>query len=62
MNWHLYLTPRNRGSPAFGLFLGVAAIVRLIMNRRQIGAALARAGQRLFSPVGFFGLVIVVFR
>jgi hypothetical protein len=61
MDWQLYLTPWNRGSTAFGLFLGVAAMVSLIMNRHRIGAALASAGHRLFSPVGFFGLVIVVF-
>ena len=47
--WHLWL------------LLGIAAIVSLVVNRRKIGAALVKAAQRLFSPVGFFGLVIVVF-
>jgi len=41
--------------------IGVATIVSLAVNRRSIGAALAKASIRLFSPIGFFGLVIVVF-
>ena len=61
MDWQSFLSPWNIGGGIFGLLLGTAAIVSLVVNRRQIGAAFAKSAQRLFSPVGFFGLVIVVF-
>lgn len=61
MDWQSFLSPWNIGGGIFGLLLGIAAIVSLVANRRPIGAAFAKAAQRLFSPVGFFGLVIVVF-
>ncbi len=61
MDWQSFLSPWNIGGGLFGLLLGVAALVALVANRSQIGAALVKAAQRLFSPVGFFGLVIVVF-
>lgn len=55
------LTPWNIGGGLCGLLLGVALLVSLVLHRRQIGRALAHAGARLFAPVGFFGLVMVVF-
>lgn len=61
MDWQRYLTPWNIGGAVFGVVLGAAAIVSLVMNRHQLGTAFSKAAQRLFSPVGFFGLVIVVF-
>lgn len=61
MDWQSFLSPWNIGGGLFGLLLGIATIVSLVANRRQIGAALVKAAQRLFSPVGFFGLVILIF-
>lgn len=61
MDWQLYLTPWTIGGAAFGVVLGAAAIVSLALNRHLIAMALSKAAQRLISPVGFFGLVIVVF-
>lgn len=61
MNWQSVLTPWNIGGGLFGLLLAAAVIVSLVLHHRQIAAALLNVGQRLFSPVGFFGLVIVVF-
>lgn len=61
MEWQSFLSPWNIGGGLFGLLLGIAALVGLVASRRHIGVAFAKASQRLFSPVGFFGLVIVVF-
>ena len=43
MDWQSYLTPWTIGSAVFGLVLGVAALVGLILNRHQIGGAIAKA-------------------
>jgi hypothetical protein len=61
MDWQTLLSPWNIGSSVFGLLLSIAALVALVIHRRQIGIAIAQGAQRLFSPIGFFGLVIVVF-
>ena len=61
MDFSSYLTPWNIGSGLFGVVIGLAMIVSLVLNRQQIGTALTKASARLFSPVGFFSLVIVVF-
>lgn len=61
MDWRSLLTPWNIGGGLFGLLLGMATLVSLIANRRLIGTTFVKVTQRLFSPIGFFGLVIVVF-
>lgn len=61
MDWQSLLSPWTIGGGLFGLVLALAALLGLLAARRQIGAAVRQATQRLFSPVGFFGLVIVVF-
>ena len=50
MDWQSFLSPWNIGGGIFGLLLGIAAIVSLVVNRRQIGAALAESSAApLFS-------------
>jgi hypothetical protein len=61
MDWHLLLTPWNLCSGLFGLTLGITVLATVLVHRRQIGAALLNAARWLFSPVGFFSLVIIVF-
>jgi len=61
MDWSSSLTPWNIGSGLFGLAMSIAMLVSLVRNRQRIGMALTKASARLFSPVGFFSLVIVVF-
>ncbi len=61
MDWQTYLTPWTLGGGVCGFLLAVAGIVALAMSRRQISAALATTIRHLFTPVGFFGLVIMVF-
>lgn len=54
-------TPWNLAGAACGLIVGVALVLSTVLHRRQIGAVVVTLSKRLFSPVGFFGLVIVVF-
>jgi hypothetical protein len=61
MDIQAYLTPWNIGGGVAGLVLSVGTILSVVRNRRQIGAALVKMGTRLFSHIGFFSLVIVVF-
>lgn len=61
MSWQAALSPWNIGGGLCGLLLGSAILVSLIANHRRISASLGGMVQRLFSPVGFFGLVILVF-
>jgi hypothetical protein len=55
------LQPDIIASAAAGLVVGLALVVAMIRTRHQIGNALARIGRLLFSQIGFFGLVMVVF-
>lgn len=61
MDWRVLLSPWTIGGGFFGLFLGIATVVGFVLHRHQISVILAKAIQRAFSPVGFFGLVILVF-
>jgi hypothetical protein len=54
-------TPWAIGGAVAGLVLSVAAIVGLVLNRRHIGTALKKAVASLFSQIGFFSVVIIVF-
>lgn len=55
------LSPGLVGGAVAGLVLSLAAMLSLILGRRQLGATLRSVGARLFSQVGFFSIVIVVF-
>jgi hypothetical protein len=61
MDLQTYVTPENIGGAVAGLVFSGAALVGLIVNRRQVGVAIIRMSTRLFSQIGFFSLVIVVF-
>ncbi len=61
METQAYLTPWNIGGGVAGFVLSVGTLISLVRNRRHVGTALARMGTRLFSQIGFFSLVIVVF-
>ncbi|HEU5384239.1 MAG TPA: helix-turn-helix domain-containing protein [Ktedonobacteraceae bacterium] len=56
-----YLTPWSIGGAVAGLVFSVAAIISLVTNRRHVGAALKQIVSSLFSQIGFFSIVIIVF-
>ncbi|HEU5380009.1 MAG TPA: hypothetical protein VFV38_31690, partial [Ktedonobacteraceae bacterium] len=56
-----YLTPWTIGGAVAGLVFSIAAICGLVMNRRHVGAALRQIVSSLFSQIGFFSVVIIVF-
>jgi hypothetical protein len=56
-----YLTPGTIGGAIAGLVFSVAAIIGVVMNRRHVGAALKQMVSSLFSQIGFFSVVIIVF-
>lgn len=61
MDMQSYFTPWDIGGAVAGLLLSIATIISLVLGRRQLGAVIKNVGERLFSQVGFFSLVIVVF-
>lgn len=56
-----YVTPWDIGGAVAGLLLSIAAIISLVLGRHQLGTVIKKVGEKLFSQVGFFSLVIVVF-
>ncbi|HEU5377215.1 MAG TPA: helix-turn-helix domain-containing protein [Ktedonobacteraceae bacterium] len=56
-----YFTPWTIGGAMAGLVLSVAMILGLVINRRHIGGALRKAATYLFSQIGFFSVVIIIF-
>jgi len=56
-----YLTPWNIAGGVAGLVLSVAVVMSLVIHRRQITIMLVGISTRIFSQIGFFSLVIVVF-
>jgi hypothetical protein len=56
-----YLTPWNIGGAVTGLVLSVAIVIGLLRSYRQLGVILKSVSGHLFSQIGFFSLVIVVF-
>lgn len=56
-----YFTPWTIGGAMAGLVLSVAMILGLVINRRHIGGALRKAAAYLFSQIGFFSVVIIIF-
>lgn len=61
MDISAYLTPWNLGGGIAGLVLSLATVISLVRSRRHVGSALVSMSTRLFSQIGFFSLVIVVF-
>ena len=55
------LTPWNIGGAVTGLVLSVATVIGLLRSHRQLGGILKSVSGHLFSQIGFFSLVIVVF-
>ncbi|HEU5383830.1 MAG TPA: hypothetical protein VFV38_51175 [Ktedonobacteraceae bacterium] len=56
-----YFTPWTLGGAIAGLVLSLAMIIGLVINRRHIGGALRKAAAYLFSQIGFFSIVIIIF-
>ena len=56
-----YLTPWNISGAVAGLVLSVATVTGLLRSRRQLQVKLKSMCGHLFSQIGFFSLVIVVF-
>ncbi len=56
-----YLTPWIVAGGLAGLVFSVATIIGLVLNRRYIGTALKQIVSYLFSQIGFFSIVILVF-
>ena len=61
MDIQTYLTPWTIGGGVAGLVFSVAAIISLVINHRHVGAALKQVASFLFSQIGFFSVVIIVF-
>ncbi|HEU5377261.1 MAG TPA: helix-turn-helix domain-containing protein [Ktedonobacteraceae bacterium] len=56
-----YFTPWTIGGAMAGLVLSMAMITGLVLNRRHIGGAFRKAATYLFSQIGFFSVVIIIF-
>ena len=56
-----YLTPWTIGGAVAGLVFSMAALIGLATHRRPVGAALKQIVSSLFSQIGFFSVVIIVF-
>ena len=56
-----YLTPWTVGGAVAGLVCSAAAVIGVVMNRHHVGAALKQMVSSLFSQIGFFSVVIIVF-
>lgn len=61
MNIQAYLTPWNISGAVAGLVLSAATVIGLLRSRRQLQVILKSVSGHLFSQIGFFSLVIVVF-
>lgn len=56
-----YLSPLSIGATAAGLLIACASLVGIYQGRRTISRQIKKAGEALFSQVGFFTVVILVF-
>lgn len=61
MDLHTYLTPWTIGSGVAGLVFSITAIVGLAINRCHVWVAFKKATASLFSQIGFFTVVIIIF-
>jgi hypothetical protein len=61
MQTALSFSPLTIGSASAGLVLAVAVLAGLYQSRRAIGAVLKKGASALFSQIGFFTIVILVF-
>ncbi|HEU5379448.1 MAG TPA: helix-turn-helix domain-containing protein [Ktedonobacteraceae bacterium] len=61
MNFSVYQSPLMIGAATAGLVFALAILLGIYQERRVIGASLSKAGQALFSQIGFFTIVILVF-
>lgn len=61
MNWSTWLSLFAFAGIAAGIICAGALILLVVLRRRTLGALLVRFGLRLFSPIGFFTIVILVF-
>jgi DNA-binding NarL/FixJ family response regulator len=61
MNLSSYLSPLTVGAAAAGLLLAGALLIGIYQGRRTISRQIKKAGEALFSQVGFFTIVILVF-
>lgn len=61
MNISSYLSPLTIGATASGLLFAGALLTGIYQGRRTISTQLKKAGETLFSQVGFFTIVILVF-
>ncbi len=55
------LSPLMIGAVVVGLLFALAILLGIYQGRRAIGAQLTKAGAALFSQIGFFTVVILVF-
>lgn len=61
MNFSVYQSPLMIGAATAGLVFALAILLGIYQGRRAIGASLNKAGQALFSQIGFFTIVILIF-
>jgi DNA-binding NarL/FixJ family response regulator len=55
------LSPLMIGAASAGLVFAIGSLICIYQMRRALGARVKKAGETLFSQVGFFTLVILVF-